>query len=102
MANPSAIERLLGSDKIRDARIVDRALSHRGLDQAGRQRVEPDAFLRVASGSIEASIAVPIADTAMLLVTAVGAIVFFQETVTVQKLAGLALLVAGIALLRPA
>ena len=60
------------------------------------------AFLRVASGSLEASIAIPISDVAMLIVTAIGALVFFQEAVTVQKLAGLALLVIGIALLRPA
>ena len=60
------------------------------------------AFLRVAGGSLEASIAIPISDVAMLIVTAVGALIFFQEAVTVQKLAGLGLLVTGIALLRPA
>ena len=60
------------------------------------------AFLRVASGSLEASIAIPISDVAMLIVTAVGALVFFQEAVTLQKLFGLGLLVTGIALLRPA
>jgi drug/metabolite transporter (DMT)-like permease len=60
------------------------------------------AFLRVAGGSVEASIAIPISDVAMLIVTAVGALIFFQEAVTVQKLAGLGLLVTGIALLRPA
>ena len=60
------------------------------------------AFLRVASGSLEASIAIPISDVAMLVVTAVGALIFFQEAVTLQKLFGLGLLVTGIALLRPA
>jgi len=60
------------------------------------------AFLRVASGALDASIGIPISDGAMLIVTAVGAIVFFAEPVTGQKLAGLALLVTGIALLRPA
>jgi drug/metabolite transporter (DMT)-like permease len=60
------------------------------------------AFLRVASGSLEASVAIPISDVAMLVVTAVGALVFFQEAVTLQKLFGLGLLVTGIALLRPA
>ena len=60
------------------------------------------AFLRVAGGGLEASAAIPISDVAMLVVTALGAIVFFQEAITAQKLAGLALMVLGIALLRPA
>ena len=58
--------------------------------------------MRVASGSLEASVAIPISDVAMLIVTALGAIAFFGEAVTAQKLAGLALLVTGIFLLRPA
>ena len=60
------------------------------------------AFLRVASGAFDASLAIPISDVAMLIVTALGAIVFFHEPLTGQKLAGFALLFAGIALLRPA
>ena len=59
------------------------------------------AFLRVAGGGLEASAAIPISDVAMLIVTALGAIAFFGEALTAQKLAGLALMVLGIALLRP-
>jgi uncharacterized membrane protein len=49
----------------------------------------------------EISSVVPILDTAMLLVTAVGGILFFAEAMTLQKGIGVALLVAGILLLRP-
>ena len=59
------------------------------------------AFLRVTGGRLEASVSMPIVDTSMLLVTTVGAIAFFRESVTLQKLLGIALLVIGIALLRP-
>jgi drug/metabolite transporter (DMT)-like permease len=59
------------------------------------------AFLRVASGPLDASVSIPISDGAMLLVTAAGAIVLFGEPLTLQKAGGLALLVAGIALLHP-
>jgi drug/metabolite transporter (DMT)-like permease len=60
------------------------------------------AFVRVATSKLDASIAIPISDVSMLLVTTVGAIAFFSEAVTAQKLAGVALLVSGILLLRPA
>ena len=60
------------------------------------------AFNRLANGRLDASVSIPIADTAMLLVSAVGALWFFEEPVTTQKLVGIALLVIGIALLRPA
>jgi drug/metabolite transporter (DMT)-like permease len=60
------------------------------------------AFLRVANGPMDASVSIPISDGAMLLVTAIGAVLFFGEPLTARKLAGLALLVLGIALLRPA
>jgi drug/metabolite transporter (DMT)-like permease len=59
------------------------------------------AFLRVATGKLEASVSMPIIDTSMIIVTTLGAIVFFRETATVQKLLGIGLLLAGIALLRP-
>jgi drug/metabolite transporter (DMT)-like permease len=59
------------------------------------------AFIRVANGALDASVSIPIVDVAMLLVTAIGAMVFFAEAVTVQKVAGIVLLVAGIGLLRP-
>jgi drug/metabolite transporter (DMT)-like permease len=60
------------------------------------------AFNRLANGRLDASVSIPVVDTAMLLVSALAAIWFFGEPVTAQKLAGIALLVAGIALLRPA
>jgi drug/metabolite transporter (DMT)-like permease len=59
------------------------------------------SFIRVATGALEASIAIPVVDGAMLLVSAIGAILFFAEPLTVQKAAGLALMLAGIGLLRP-
>ena len=60
------------------------------------------AFVRLATGKLEASVAIPVSDVAMLIVTTVGAILFFQEAVTPQKLAGFAFLLVGILLLRPA
>ncbi len=60
------------------------------------------AFNRLANSPLEASISIPIVDTAMLIVTTLGAIYFFQEAVTAQKVVGIALLVAGIVALRPA
>jgi len=60
------------------------------------------AFVRLATGKLEASVAIPVSDVAMLIVTTVGAILFFHEAVTLQKLAGFGLLLAGIFLLRPA
>jgi len=59
-------------------------------------------FNRLANGKLDASVSIPIVDTAMLLVSAVGALWFFHEPVTTQKLVGIALLVIGIVLLRPA
>lgn len=55
----------------------------------------------VNSRRIEASISIPIIDTAMLIVTVVGAAFFFSESMTLQKIIGIALLLAGIFLLRP-
>jgi drug/metabolite transporter (DMT)-like permease len=60
------------------------------------------AFNRLANSRLDASISIPIVDTAMLIVTTLGAIWFFQEAVTARKLIGLALMLAGIAVLRPA
>jgi multidrug transporter EmrE-like cation transporter len=60
------------------------------------------AFNRLVNSRLDASISIPIVDTAMLIVTTLGAIYFFQEAVTARKLVGFALLVAGIAVLRPA
>ena len=60
------------------------------------------AFVRLATGELEASVAIPISDVVMLMVTTVGAILFFQESITAQKVVGLTLLVVGIVLLRPA
>ena len=59
------------------------------------------AFNRLANGALDASVSIPVVDTAMLLVSTVGALWFFAEPVTAQKVLGIALLVAGIVLLRP-
>jgi drug/metabolite transporter (DMT)-like permease len=60
------------------------------------------AFNFVAnSRQLEASISVPIIDTLMLLVTVAAAVVFFAEPITIKKMIGIALLVAGIVVLRP-
>ena len=89
------------------------------LWQRGAERPSPDAlvklaiagllmgvgllaFNRLANSRMDASISIPIVDTAMLIVTTLGAIYFFQEAVTARKLVGVALLLGGIAVLRPA
>ena len=48
---------------------------------------------------VEVSTVVPIIDTGMLLVSVIGGIVFFGESVTPRKLFAVALLVSGILLL---
>ncbi len=53
------------------------------------------------SRQIEASIAIPVVDTGMLIVSVLAAALFFAEPITVKKCVGLALLVAGIVVLRP-
>lgn len=58
------------------------------------------AFHALTTSTMDASITIPISDTAMLLVSTLGAMFFFSEAVTLQKLGGIALLLAGIALLR--
>jgi drug/metabolite transporter (DMT)-like permease len=55
----------------------------------------------VNSKRLDASISIPIVDTVMLLVSVIGAILFFAEPITAKKLVGIGLLVAGIAVLRP-
>lgn len=60
------------------------------------------AFHALATSPMQASVSIPIVDVAMLLVSALGAILFFAEPFGTQKALGVALLVAGIALLRPA
>lgn len=59
------------------------------------------AFNHVANSRIEASTSIPIVDAGMLVVSTAGAIWLFGESVPPQKLCGIVLLVAGIALLRP-
>jgi drug/metabolite transporter (DMT)-like permease len=54
-----------------------------------------------ASRNVEASVSIPIMDTAMLVVSVVAAVLFFAEPITLRKTLGLALLVAGIVVLRP-
>jgi drug/metabolite transporter (DMT)-like permease len=53
------------------------------------------------SRRLDASVSLPIVDTTMLLVSVLGAVMFFAEPLTARKLAGIGLLVAGIAMLRP-
>lgn len=59
------------------------------------------AFNLLANAEMDASTSIPIVDSAMLIVTTVGAIYFFGESVSTQKLIGIVLLLSGIALLRP-
>jgi drug/metabolite transporter (DMT)-like permease len=60
------------------------------------------AFNFVAnSRQLDASISIPIIDTAMLVVTVIGAIIFFAEPVTLKKVIGIGLLIAGIVMLKP-
>ncbi|HEY4369841.1 MAG TPA: EamA family transporter [Steroidobacteraceae bacterium] len=60
------------------------------------------AFNAVAnSRRFDASVSIPIMDTTMLLATVMAAIVFFGEPITVKKVAGIGLLLAGILVLKP-
>jgi drug/metabolite transporter (DMT)-like permease len=54
------------------------------------------------SRRMDASISIPIVDTAMLVVSVLGAAMFYAEPMTARKIAGLALMVAGILVLKPA
>jgi drug/metabolite transporter (DMT)-like permease len=53
------------------------------------------------SRRMDASVSIPITDTAMLIVSVLGAVLFYAEPFTTKKLLGLALLVSGIAALKP-
>jgi drug/metabolite transporter (DMT)-like permease len=55
----------------------------------------------VNSREIEASVSIPLIDTTMLLVSVVGAIIFFAEPVTAKKAIGVVFLIAGILMLKP-
>lgn len=55
----------------------------------------------VNSRKVDASVAIPVVDTGMLLVTTLGAIWFYSEPISVRKVVGIALLVVGIGVLRP-
>lgn len=55
----------------------------------------------VNSRRLEASISIPIVDTTMLLVSVIAAVIFFSEPLTIKKAVGVALLVAGIVVLKP-
>jgi drug/metabolite transporter (DMT)-like permease len=58
------------------------------------------SFNAVASSRrLDASVAIPIMDTAMLIVTVIVAVMVFAEPFTLRKGMGLALLLAGIATL---
>jgi drug/metabolite transporter (DMT)-like permease len=92
---PIAIAMFLSGDTARPTRAQIWPIAIGGLMQG----LGLMAFVRVATSKIDASIAIPVCDAAMLIVTAVGAVVFFHEAVSVQKLAGLSLLLVGILLL---
>jgi drug/metabolite transporter (DMT)-like permease len=53
------------------------------------------------SKQLDASISIPIVDTAMLVISVIGAVLFFAEPITAKKLIGIALMLAGIVVLRP-
>jgi drug/metabolite transporter (DMT)-like permease len=53
------------------------------------------------SKQMDASISIPVVDTAMLIVSVAGAVMFFAEPVTAKKLIGIALMLAGIIVIRP-
>lgn len=55
----------------------------------------------INSRKLDASVSIPILDTGMLLVTALGAIWFYSEPVTLRKVVGIGMLVVGIGVLRP-
>src|SRR6185295_13902837 len=59
------------------------------------------AFNIVVNGRLDASVSIPIVDAAALIVSTAGAVYFFGETFSLQKLVGIVLLVAGIVVLRP-
>jgi drug/metabolite transporter (DMT)-like permease len=60
------------------------------------------AFNYVAtSRRIDASVSIPITDTAMLIVSVLGAVLFYAEPITTRKMFGIALLLSGIAALKP-
>jgi drug/metabolite transporter (DMT)-like permease len=59
------------------------------------------AFNIVANSKMEASVSIPTIDAAMLIVSAMGAIYFFAESISPQKVIGLILLLVGIVVLRP-
>ena len=60
------------------------------------------SFHTLANSPMDASVSIPIVDVAMLLVSAFGAIIVFSEPLTAQKIGGVALMLAGIAMIRPA
>lgn len=55
----------------------------------------------INSRRVDASVSVPVMDTGMLLVTAVGAVWLYAEPLTPRKVVGIGLLLVGIAVLRP-
>lgn len=59
------------------------------------------AFYALTTSAMDASVSIPIVDVAMLMVSAVGAILIFSEPLTVQKGLGIALMLGGIVLIRP-
>lgn len=58
------------------------------------------SFHALAVGKMDLSVSIPTVDVAMMLVSAIGAMLFFAEPVTLQRLLGIGMLVGGIILLR--
>lgn len=57
------------------------------------------AFHALTTSTMDASTTVPLSDVAMLLVSAIGAIVFFSEPVTLSKVGGIVMLLGAMWLL---
>lgn len=60
------------------------------------------AYHAVLTSPMDASLSIPIVNVTMILVSTMGAVVFFAEPLSARKLIAVALLVAGIALLQSA
>lgn len=60
------------------------------------------AFNRVVNGPLAASVSIPIAYVAMLIISRLGAYFWFHEPFNGQQLVALGLMLAGILLMRPA
>jgi drug/metabolite transporter (DMT)-like permease len=55
----------------------------------------------VNSRKLDASISVPVVDTGLIVISVIGAVLFFAEPLSARKLVGIALMVVGILVLKP-